>query len=69
VEKISESGDTILQEQVAFDLETLRGIEEEKYAKKSSIFSGTSIILRIIVFPFLFLVLFLYLIIFPCMGE
>ena len=52
------------QEQVALDLETLRGIEEKK-TKKSKI----TLILRIFAFPFLILMVFLYLLIFPGMEE
>ena len=52
------------QEQVALDLETLRGIEEKK-TKKSKI----TLILRIFAFPFLILMVFLYFLIFPCMEE
>jgi hypothetical protein len=56
--------EAISQEQVALDLETLRGIEEKK-TKKSKI----TLILRIFAFPFLILMVLLYLLIFPCMEE
>jgi len=56
--------DAITQEQVATDLETLRGIEEKETKK-----SKTTTILRIFAFPFLIIMAFLYLLIFPCAEE
>ena len=56
--------DAITQEQVATDLETLRGIEE-KETKKSKM----TTILRIFAFPFVIIMAFLYLLIFPCTEE
>ena len=56
--------DAITQERVATDLETLRGIEEKETKK-----SKTTTILRIFAFPFLIIMAFLYLLIFPCTEE